>query len=75
MIDRYRVFSIPLNCLAATKDQILKVYQSLIDVYDQNYLEKINDMLSRIGDDERLISLDVLNGNTPYTDEDYSDWW
>lgn len=76
LINRYRVISIPLNALAATKSQILAIYKRLVDVYNQPYLDDVSDMLSALKDPDRLIDFDKLNANKPYEDEDYDgSWW
>ena len=76
LINRYRVISIPLNALAATKSQILAIYKRLVDVYNQPYLDDVSDMLSALKDPDRLIDFDRLNANKPYEDEDYDgSWW
>ena len=74
-INRYRAFSIPLNLKAASRSQILSVYKRIVDLYDQNYLDGIVDMLSNLNDPDRLLDLDKLNATVP-EEEDYNgEWW
>lgn len=65
LLDRYRVFSVALSSMAASKNQIIKILRNCIDLYDQNYLEKMNDILSGLGNGNQLIEVTMLNIDRP----------
>lgn len=75
LIDRFRVISIQLNAAIATKGQLLQLESSIVDLYNQEYLDQISDMLARINDPDRLIDFGRLNANKPYRDEYCGEWW
>lgn len=75
MINRYRAVNIPLATAALTKDQKIRIEGSLIDLFNQNDLERINDMLSDINTDGELLEITNLNMSTVYQEEDLPYWY
>lgn len=65
LLNRYRVFSIPLSSMAVTKNQIIKIYRRCIDLFDQNYLENMNDILAMLGGEAPLLEIGALNAESP----------
>lgn len=75
-IDRYRVFSAQLNVAAATKSQKTAIESNLVYIYNQDYLDSLVDLLSKINDPDRLIDFDKLNAQRTTIDDDYNgEWW
>ena len=76
LIDRYRAVSAPLNVAAATKGQIMAIYACIVDLYNQQYLDDLNDLLSRLNDPDRLINFDHLHAQRLSDQDEYNgEWW
>ena len=75
IINRYRAVSIPIGLAAVTKPQIMKVYRRMYNLYNQNYLEELNETLSIFGSNAEFIEITVLSQNIPYTGETENGGW
>lgn len=60
-VDRYKVLNLKLAAKGVSKSQVLSMYRGVIDLYDQNALEKLNDQLTAENPGENIIDIDALN--------------
>lgn len=74
LLNRYRVFSVPLSSMAVTKNQMIKIYRRCIDLFDQNYLENMNDILAMLGGEAPLLEISALNAESPAKIEYDGSW-
>ena len=64
LVDRYRVLNIPLAYKALSTDQIQKLAKNYYDLFDQNMLEQMNELLSNINSNSDLLEITALNMDT-----------
>lgn len=60
-IDRYKVLNLKLAAKGISKAQVLSMYRGVIDLYDQNALEKLNDQLTAEDSRENILDINALN--------------
>lgn len=58
---RYNAVALSKSMYAITKSIMIRMESSIVDLYDQNALEEINNLLSQIDADENLIEITSLN--------------
>ena len=77
LIGRYRAVAFSITSAAVTKQQILKIYSRMYNLYNQEYLEELNEILSVLGPNARFIEISILSQNDPYTsrNSEYDDRW
>lgn len=73
LINRYRVVAVPITLAAVTKEQIIRIYSRMYNLFNQEYLEKINDLLSEMGPTSNLIEIGALNSNIPVIETGYNE--
>ena len=61
IMNRCKALSIPLCAMAITKSQIAMMEKDLIDLFDENELERLNETLANSGGDPELLGLESLN--------------
>jgi len=61
LMHRYRALNLVISIYSLTRSQLIRLQQSIVDLYDQNALEEINNLLSQIGANEALLELENLN--------------
>ena len=61
LYNRYRALSARISCKAMTKSQLAKFASGIIDLYDQNAMEQINEKLADISIKSSLLQLTFLN--------------
>lgn len=78
LLNRYRVVCVRNTMSAVTKQQLLKIRSRMFNLYNQEYLEQMNEILSQLGPDANLVEISVLNQNDPtvysHTDIDSMRW-
>ena len=60
-VDRYKILNLKLATKGISKSQVLSMYRGVIDLYDQNTLEKLNDQLTAENPGENILDIDALN--------------
>ena len=69
-IDRYKVLNLKLAAKGISKAQVLSMYRGVVDLYDQNALEKLNSQLT--AEDARSTILDIAALNQSYAVRRYT---
>lgn len=77
LIGRYRSVAYSVTSAAVTKQQILKIYSRMYNLYNQEYLEELNEVLSVLGPNVQFIEISILSQNDPYAgrNTEYDDRW
>lgn len=72
--DRYRALSARLSGLAITPDQIARISAQIYDIYNQNELEQLNEILVQGRLDPEILHLENLNMSAGVNREIYDGW-
>lgn len=59
--DRYKILNLKLAAKGINKPQVMSMYRGMIDLYDQNALEKLNEQLTAEDPRADIINLSALN--------------
>ena len=72
--DRYRALSTRLSSLAITNDQLTKIAAQVYDIYNQNELEQLNEILVQGRLDPEILQLENLNMSAGEGRDDFDGW-
>lgn len=59
--DRYKILNLKLAAKGVSQSQVMSMYRGVIDLYDQNALEKLNEQLTAEDPRADIINLSALN--------------
>lgn len=59
--DRYKILNLKLAAKGIAKSQVMSMYRGVIDLYDQNALERLNDQLTAEDPRADILNLSALN--------------
>lgn len=59
--DRYKILNLKLAAKGVVQPQVMSMYRGVIDLYDQNALEKLNEQLTAEDPRADIINLSALN--------------
>lgn len=65
LLERYKACCVPIMAAAVSEPQKLRIHSRMYNLFDQNYLESVNDILSDISSQVDLIELTALNCSDP----------
>lgn len=71
LLNRYKVLDIPIAYKALSTDQIQRLGKNYYDLFDQNMLEALNELLANLNSDSDLLELTALNMDTGIRYNDY----
>lgn len=74
LIGRYQAFTVPVKAVSVTKKTLIKIYKQVFNMYNQEYLEEVNELIASFGTDAQLIEFTVLNINEPSKTEYEGEW-
>ena len=59
--NRYKILNLKLAMNGVNKPQVMSMYRGIVDLYDQNALEKLNEQLTAEDPQADIINLSALN--------------
>lgn len=74
LINRYKAFSGYLSAASISKDKMMKVMAQCIDIFDENELEKLNNILASGSDNPEVLDLTNLNMSNGIGNYYNNDW-